>query len=768
MAITAEQQTEILEVVTGLFNAPPGATYMTELANLVESGMTKEQLADFLDDTSVFRDEVLVGKVTVEDRANILMDNFGLVADSDPASAGSQANAYFVDKLTQGQSFGEIVTDAIAYLKGTPAPEFADTAALLANKVQVAKLYSLNNSSTDFAELQSVLAGVSASFPATEAEANEYLDSIGQGNNPGSDFNLTFGADTITGGAGDDTFTAGTVNNGAGALVNSLEDVDSIDGSGGKDTLNALLNAAGTTTPALAGVEIINIRNVTAGAVVDFSDTTGAQQIWNNATTAALTLEYDAAPIAATFGVRNTRSTTDIDTFDDVTGSEDNLSLAVAGAGNDTDNADIESTTDAGSIETMSIVATGENFVDVSDFNAITALTVTGAGALTAVVDTTALEEVDASGNSGGVTLDLSTAANDLTVTGGSGNDDITAGTGDDTIDTGAGDDRVAFAALGLDDADTVEGGEGEDTLAFDDGFDADVAGGLIDSTVHTGFEVIELGAASAATTFDNDDFGLTKVVLAADLGQDLTLDNLGDGTLEVKDNQAGVITVSSTGTADTLNLSVNAEEAVPTVTLASLDITDVETVNVSTAADTDDTTFTTIETDGVTGLTFAGAGDVIISDITDGDALNNATTKITNIDLTGQIGGFEMTVNNLGYGTTFTLANLGETATATYDFDDVGGTDEASQLFGTAGFRDRFEFTTEFAGDVAIDDVEVGGDVSDDKIDLSFFGLASDDDLTITDVAAGVLVENDTFGGGRILLVGINSTDLNASDFVF
>jgi hypothetical protein len=41
----------------------------------------------------------------------------------------------------------------------------------------------------------------------------------------------------------------------------------------------------------------------------------------------AAVLTYTTAPIAATFGLRNTRSTTDIDTFDDVTGAEDNLAL---------------------------------------------------------------------------------------------------------------------------------------------------------------------------------------------------------------------------------------------------------------------------------------------------------------------------------------------------------------------------------------------------------------------------------------------------------
>ncbi|HQV88889.1 MAG TPA: hypothetical protein PK714_06805, partial [Nitrosomonas sp.] len=368
----------------------------------------------------------------------------------------------------------------------------------------------------------------------------------------------------------------------------------------------------------------------------------------------------------------------------------------------------------------------------------------------------------DASGNTGGVTVDLTGAAADLTVTGGSGNDDITAGAGDDTIDAGAGDDRVAFAAAALDNLDTVAGGDGEDTIAFADADDATA----LDATAHTAFEILELGTAGVGgNTFDNADFAFTKIVLAGDV-VGLTVDNLDAGTIEVQDNQTAAIAVTSVGDEDTLGLTINAEAA---TTIAALDVTGVETVNVTTTADTDDTTFTAIETDGVSALTFAGAGDIIITDITDADATNDATVKIANIDLTGQTGGFEMTANTLGYGTTFTLADLGATATASYDFDDaVVGTDEASELFGTLGFTDTFVFTTAFTGNVAIDDIEVGGDLTDDNIDLSALGLTNGiDDLVATDIAAGVLITSDAFEG-QILLVGVTGAEVNADDFIF
>jgi hypothetical protein len=762
MAIPKTQETEILKIVAGLYNAAPGGSILTDFANLIEGGMTTRQLADALAAHSSFTNGIMAGRVTVEDQVDVLMANFGLVADeADPESAGSLAAAFFTEQLEAGVGIGELVFNAVAFLSTDPAPElFADAAALLNNKALVAELYSKEHSSNDLATLQSILAGVSASSPTTAEDAAAYLDSIGQGANVGGTFTLTFGADIFTGGAGNDTFTAAVVNNGFSGLVNSLENIDILDGGAGRDTLNATLDAD-NIAPVVSNIEVLNIRAVTSSDV-DFGDTTGAEQIWNDVSSSAAVLTYTTAPIAATFGLRNTRSTTDIDTFDDVTGTEDNLALAVTSAGNDTTDAVVDSSTDAAKIETMSIAATGENFVDVSAFAAITGLTVTGDGSITAVVDVTALETVDASGNTGGVTVDLTGAAADLTVTGGSGNDDITAGAGDDTIDAGAGDDRVAFAAAALDNLDTVAGGDGEDTIAFADADDATA----LDATAHTAFEILELGAAGVGgNTFDNADFAFTKIVLAGDV-IGLTVDNLDAGTIEVQDNQTAAIAVTSVGDEDTLGLTINAEAA---TTIAALDVTGVETVNVTTTADTDDTTFTAIETDGVSALSFAGAGDIIITDITDADATNDATVKIANIDLTGQTGGFEMTANTLGYGTTFTLADLGATATASYDFDDaVVGTDEASELFGTLGFTDTFVFTTAFTGNVAIDDIEVGGDLTDDNIDLSALGLTNGiDDLVATDIAAGVLITSDAFEG-QILLVGVTGAEVNADDFIF
>ncbi len=262
----------------------------------------------------------------------------------------------------------------------------------------------------------------------------------------GLSFNLKFGADALTGTLGNDTFT-GDVAIDIGRLVDSLENIDVLNGGRGTDTLNATLEGDITTitTPSLTDIEIINIRNLDKNATISFAKTSGAEQIWNNASAAGRILTYDKAPIAAIFGIRNTQSTTNIKLSDDVTGTNDNLSIATEGAGTKVvesiTRAVVQSTTDAANIETMNIEARGSNFVDISAFTAITKLTVTGPGSLNVGVSMAALETVDASANIGGVTLDLASSTANLTVTGGSGNDIITGGKGADVIDGGDGND---------------------------------------------------------------------------------------------------------------------------------------------------------------------------------------------------------------------------------------------------------------------------------------------------------------------------------------
>jgi hypothetical protein len=111
-------------------------------------------------------------------------------------------------------------------------------------------------------------------------------------------------------------------------------------------------------------------------------------------------------------------------------------------------------------------------------------------------------------------------------------------------------------------------------------------------------------------------------------------------------------------------------------------------------------------------------------------------------------------------------LENLGVTSTATYDFDGNATQDKASEFFAAAGSRDTFIFTTMFENNVAIAGGEFGGDISDDRINLSALELNSIDDLIFTDVTGNVLITSEAFQG-QILLVGVTTHEINDSDFI-
>jgi len=180
MAITSTQQTEILKIVAGLFNAAPGGTNLSDLANAVSGGMTTKQLANVLASNTLFTNGIMAGKVTTDAQAAVLMNNFGLVADSTTTSAGSQALAYFKSQIDAKVGFGDIVYNAVTFLSGSSVPpEFTAAATLLANKALVGAEYSATNSSSSLSTLQSVVSQVKGDKDYTAADVTAALASVG-------------------------------------------------------------------------------------------------------------------------------------------------------------------------------------------------------------------------------------------------------------------------------------------------------------------------------------------------------------------------------------------------------------------------------------------------------------------------------------------------------------------------------------------------------------------------------------------------------------
>ena len=282
--------------------------------------------------------------------------------------------------------------------------------------------------------------------------------------------------------------------------------------------------------------------------------------------------------------------------------------------------------------------------VNAEDLDELANVTVAGDGAVElTVANGDKLKAVNATANTGGVTVDLSDADN-AAFTGGAGDDTLTVNGSKVAHTLGAGDDTVvvkdtAFADLAK--GFSVDGGEGTDTLQMS----ATLAGGFKTADVATNFEILQLVGGNG--TVDLDNFGDIDHVAVGALGGTLTLNNMGNGgLLEYVAAPGQNVTVSvkgaDTGKTDVLNVTIADDEA---VTAGKLTVADVETINI-TADDTD------LGEDGpvehTMTLTAGAATAVNIS----GDAELRLTltdsNKITKIDASSNTGGLTVDLANI------------------------------------------------------------------------------------------------------------------------
>lgn len=305
---------------------------------------------------------------------------------------------------------------------------------------------------------------------------------------------LTNGVDTLTGGAGNDTFVAGSTividpATGASSIVDSLQGPDSLVGGAGNDTLKVTLgNAASTPAPTLAGIENVEA-TFKAAATLNLLNATGVQKV----TVANSTVNANVTGVGAvaSFVVADQKATSVV--FDNGTATTVALSAKNAGtvsatapvqvAVNFDDNAlvaanlTVENSNIAllntaaasANFKTVSIAATGSNTVQLTA-GAATAesISVTGAGSVDlSGVNLSAVKSLTVA--DGGVKAVITNAtANTVAVTTGAGADTISAvGAGVKSIVTGAGNDAVTIATSALASTAVIDLGAGNDSLTL-------------------------------------------------------------------------------------------------------------------------------------------------------------------------------------------------------------------------------------------------------------------------------------------------------------
>ena len=639
------------------------------------------------------------------------------------SAQGTDADA-IAAKITAAKAFTDEVASSSANIIG-----FSGNAAAASARTWLADV-------TDDASATTAVAGVTAAVSSavtagTAAAASSFT--LTSTNDQGADF---------TGGAGNDTYNAALGTNHTTANGSTLNAGDLLTGDTGTDTLNVSIAGAhtGGATKTISGVttsgiEVLNIDNYETSTNADeisAAQMTGLTNVNqnNSAATGDTIVSSLTGLVSAGMGGGNgdlTISYTDAT----VAGTADAMALTLSGQ---TGGTFVATSATGGGIETLNITSSGsKNTVALGDGATATITKVTVSGDQTTVLTEAASDPadavttIDASAATGNVSYTTGTAARDMTITGGSGDDTFTIG-------------GTTFTA-----ADTVDGGAGSDTLSI--GNTANATEALlakvsnVETLAMTGAMQLTLNKDVSATSFDLSGTAATTLILATGYTNDTTV-KVGATGADVVTNSANVgLTINGTGTAmaaagnltggtgtDTVNMTADSAAANYELS-ANGNTTLVETINVLDNGDA--ASGTSVSGKDATIVTGAYATALTI----DGSALDAASADndgdgdIDNDDSSAEI----LTVTGTGATAALTITGgaAGDSLTGGTKNDTINGGDGGDTIVGTAGGNDTLN------GGAGDDIFTMGGALTkDDTID----GGAGSDTLQVTSISAAAL----------------------------
>ena len=372
--------------------------------------------------------------------------------------------------------------------------------------------------------------------PAVPADERVEVDA----QNPGQVFSLTADTDDLTGTENDDTFEGQT----GLAGERTLNADDSLDGGEGNDTLTVAMDEGSFTgfsdDGGLTSVERVELTNESS-----FSRTFNAEGIegvetysvdagnrdftLNNVGETGLTFELSQSQRSFTVNA-------DGDAFD---GEDDAMALQLNGVGSE-DNTVAVNMAD---IEELSVVANGDNYVDLSGVSEAESISVSGQGSLEIAGLSGNVTTFDAAELASGVEVDLSREGTLETVNGGAGDDVITVGanTNRDTV---------------------INGGNGNNTVNVTD------ATGTLRATF-TNVQTLGFDALNGEVTLFGESVDALQTVNLGQTGENVTLREMGSDALTLNlqaDAQNSAAVFDNTFTTDgsglaTLNTVAHAED---------------------------------------------------------------------------------------------------------------------------------------------------------------------------------------------------------------
>jgi len=729
MAMTSTQQLEAYRFFAVAFDAAPGVTYMSQLAEAYASGMTTEQIVEVYTTKAEFL-SIYPSFYTNSQFATKLVDR--VVDSSASATAKAEAVADIEAALAAGWSQGKVIYTIFQNLasKDPTDATWGATATLMANQVAVAKYYTEEQlgDSTSVSTLQSVISAVTATSDVSSTTAIASLITSGVSPTTSQTFTLTTGADVINGGAGDDTITGN---------IGGISSSDEIHGGAGNDTMTVKIDnlTANSTAyaPVVDGVETITLEARNASATFFLTNVSGAT-----------TLNVKGITNLAVSDLANSGA------INVTNGYSADLTLAIA-----TNTATAQAfTVNLNDASGADILIDADQSTTAQDVLTLNAVTNWGHGSATTF---SGMEKVVLKGD-GSINLNLASAVagglsgdavNDLTAIDGSsmtGALTVTLDSKDINLKGGAGADVFRMTAdLGTNDV--LDGGAGADTLNA-------MAAGYLRPTI-TNLETINLHLSGAAATADFRDVSgaqTVNVLFASGTNPNLVLDKVGTAlsTVNVQSgtssaNDLGVLYGTGAVASDvTLSLGNAVVGVLQTAaaTASAMTIGDVNlsgnsgslTVNVANTASYTVDSLTAADFTAVT----IGAGSANLT-LNSGAHLTNAQTVIV----------------NAGAGKTATVNGLSAMVANSLSFNANGASAQVSLNTVNAGTANTVTILT---------DASMTGNVGFSADDFAFqsgagaTGALNLDTITINALGGDVLIDSATFlSGATSVNLGVN-----------
>lgn len=509
----------------------------------------------------------------------------------------------------QGALDASALTNKVAAAAAYTAEVEASTTAILAYQPATTTPFK---TSTAFTSAVTYLGTITSAVEHTAAGITSTVTSMTAGSDAASSTttNLTTDTDTLTGSGNADTYKGSIVYSAAGTTTpqsgSTFTVDDTINGAVGSDTLaltvSGVLDGGAVGIPAAdtSNIESLEVRTVASETTngtdylqVDASNFSGLTSFTNDRSTG--TIDLNNLPTGATYIHKGNGTVTmgDTTTVDYSTATDAvNITLdggVVAGAASDITNsgsattATVKSTGAANKIDILAL-ASGNNTItsltidattavsfgagNANDQAAITGLaadstiTITGAGAVDIETVDADVDVIDASGNSGGLQVALSSNTSTVT-TGSSAADIITSGATFTTsttgsVNAGAGSDTLVIGTNVGHINNATEAGKytNFETLSLNGTLDLSYIGSQIESIILTGAtnSITKLNATQAASITTSADIGATTIALLDGSGtSDSVTINLGNAKGNA--HETGALTVNK---FETINIVAN------------------------------------------------------------------------------------------------------------------------------------------------------------------------------------------------------------------